>query len=114
MKYKYGEFSEEQMSRYKIKLHNRLFWLLLYKDPETCEDYKDIDFDKYIVFLMKELDGFNHLFEYPTNMVRIVSLIQAAYDESSKEDFNYKVYRKLVLDAQNLVDKIEEVVRDNC
>lgn len=55
---------------------------------------------------MKELDGFNHLFEYPTNMVRIVSLIQAAYDESLKKEFNYKVYRKLVLDAQNLVDKI--------
>lgn len=110
MKYNYGEIPNTQMSRYKDKLHKKIFWLLLYKDPKTKDEFAHVDYDKYVEFLMKELDGFNSLFNYPTAMIEVLSLIQASYNETCKQEFNYKVYRKLVLDAQSLIDKIGEVV----
>lgn len=106
MTYRYGEFPDNQMSRYKDKLHKRIFWLLLYKDPKTKEEFTHVNYEKYVEFLMKELDGFNSLFEYPTEMIQVMSLIQASYKEAEKDCFDFKVYRKLVLDAQNLIDKI--------
>lgn len=106
MKYRYGDIPKQQMSRYKDKLHKRIFWLLLYKDPNTKEKFPNVDYDKYVEFFMKELDGFNSLFKYPASMVQILSLIEASYIEANKEDFDFKTYRKLILDAQSLVDKL--------
>lgn len=108
MKNLYGEFSEEQIKEYKVILHKKLFWLLLYKDPKTKNDYQDIDFEKYFIGLMKMIDGLNELLMYPVEIVSIMSLLEAALIESRKEIFDYKAYRKLVLDAHSLIDKIEE------
>ena len=36
----------------------------------------------------------------------IMSLLQAALNETRSDDFNYRSYRKLILDAHSLVDKI--------
>ena len=112
MKNLYGHFDDEQIERYKVKLHKELFWLLIYKDPKTREEYVNVDFEKYFTGLMRRLDGLNELLFYPTEMVSIMSLLEAALIESRKEDFNYKTYRKLVLDAHGLVDKIGGVNDD--
>ena len=55
---------------------------------------------------MKEIDGLNELLCYPTPIIEICCKLQAAYMESRSEQFDYQVYRKFVLDAHNLVDKI--------
>lgn len=102
----YGNFNDEQMESYKVKLHKELFWLLIYKDPKTKEEYLDVDFNKYFEGLMRKMDGLNSLLSYPVEIVSIMSLLEAAFIESQKENFNYKAYRKLVLDAHSLVDKI--------
>lgn len=106
MKHLYGYFSDGQMENYKIKLHKELFWLLIYQDPETKNNYLDVDFNKYFDGLMRKISGLNKLLSYPTEIVSIMSLLEAALIESQKEEFNYKAYRKLVLDAHSLVDKI--------
>ena len=102
----YGEFTNEQMGNYKVQLHKELFWLLLYKDPKTKDEYLNVDFDKYFDGLMKRLNGLNSLLFYPTEIVSLMSTLEAALLESQKPDFDYQAYRKLVLDAHSLVDKI--------
>lgn len=106
MQHLYGHFNNEQMENYKVKLHKELFWLLIYKDPKTRDEYLNIDFNKYFDGLMRRIDGLNELLFYPTEIVAIMSLLQAALIESKKVDFDYQAYRKLVLDAHSLVDKI--------
>ena len=102
----YGHFDDEQMENYKVKLHKELFWLLIYKDPKTRDEYSNVDFNKYFDGLMRRINGLNELLFYPTEIVAIMSLLEAALIESKKVDFDYKVYRKLVLDAHSLIDKI--------
>ena len=106
MKHLYGYFKDEQMDDYKVKLHKELFWLLIYKDPKTKDEYPNVDFNKYFDGLMKRINGLNKLLFYPTEIVAIMSTLEAAFIESKKENFDYQEYRKLVLDAHSLVDKI--------
>ncbi len=102
----YGHFDDEQMENYKVKLHKELFWLLIYKYPKTRDEYLGVDFNKYFDGLMRRIDGLNELLFYPTEIIAIMSLLEAALIESKKVDFDYQAYRKLVLDAHSLVDKI--------
>lgn len=102
----YGHFDDLQIEEYKEKLHKEMFWLLLYKDPKTKDEFKNVDFEKYFINLMKKIDGLNTLLFYPVEIVAIMSLLQAALNETRNDDFNYRSYRKLILDAHSLVDKI--------
>lgn len=102
----YGHFDDLQIEEYKEKLHKEMFWLLLYKDPKTKDEFKNVDFEKYFINLMKKIDGLNALLFYPVEIVSIMSLLQAAFNESRSDDFDYRSYRKLILDAHSLVDKI--------
>lgn len=106
MKYLYGNFSDAQVAEFKDKLHKKMFWLLLYKDPQTAEQYQNVDFQKYFIKLMKEIDSLNELLCYPKPIIEICCKLQAAYRETCSECFDYQLYRKFVLDAHNLVDKI--------
>lgn len=112
IEHKYGEFTKTQLDEYKEKLHKKMFWLLLYKDPKTKDKFPEMDdtgFKSYFEFLMKEIDGLNELLFYPEQIVEILSLLMAAWLETLKDEFDYQAYRKLVLDAHHLVDKIKEV-----
>lgn len=108
MKTIYGSFDKDQFERFKTKLHKELFWLLLYKDPKTKEQYQNVNFEKYFDGLMRKINGLNELLFYPVEIVSIMSLLQAAFQETREEPFNYPIYRKLILDAHSLVDKIDE------
>jgi hypothetical protein len=108
MRYKYGTFSQSQFEKYKTKLHKNLFWLLLYKDPKTKDKYAGINFEAYIDGLLIKIDSLNELLFYPSEIVEITVLLQAAKQETQKEDFNYAAYRKLVLDAHALIDQIKD------
>ena len=55
---------------------------------------------------MKEMNGCNVLFRYPVAMVQVMSILEAAYLETKSSNFDFSSYRKLVLDAQNLIDEI--------
>lgn len=102
----YGSFSQEQIDKYKKILHKKIHWLLLYKDPNMKNQFPTVDVNKYFEYLLKEINGASVVLNYPVQIIEILSLLQAAYDESHKETYDWEVYRKLVLDAHNLVDKI--------
>ena len=42
----YGHFDDLQIEEYKEKLHKEMFWLLLYKDPKTKDEFKNQFSDK--------------------------------------------------------------------
>ena len=83
-----------------------LFWLLIYKDPKTKGEFENVNFNKYFDGLMRRINGLNELLFNPTEIVTIMSLLEAALIETRKEDFDYLAYRKLVLDAHAQIDKI--------
>jgi len=107
MDMKYGYFDPEQFELFKKRLHSELHWLLIYKDPESADEYSHVDFDKYFEGLMRRINGLSSLLFYPPEIVGIMSNLEAAHLECSKEQFDYHAYRKLVLDAHALVDKIK-------
>lgn len=108
MNHKYGNFSDEQVQYFREQLHKKIHWLILYKDPNVCDKYKYVEYDKYFITLMKEIDALNQLLCYPVPIIELTCLLQAAFMETRNKEFDYPTYRKLILDAHNLVDKICE------
>lgn len=104
IKYLYGEFPVHQLEEHKKRIHSSIHWLLVYKDPETAYQWKEVDVDKYLNVLLLRLGGLNELFGCPEAMVTLISVLEAVRIENAKENFDWRVYRKLVLDAQNLVE----------
>lgn len=102
----YGTFNDAQMDDLIKRLHSKVHRLLIYKDPKITDDYSDVDYDKYYQFLMKEMDACNIIFRYPLAIVEVITLLQMAYNETKKEDFDFKAYRKFILNAQNYLDEI--------
>ena len=109
MDYKYGEFTQNQISETKERLRRKIFFLLLYVDPEKAEEYKNVDVDGAIESVLHLIGGLNDLLGCPQEIVTIQSLLDAALIEHRKADFNWKRYRKLILDAGNKVQMIKEV-----
>ena len=108
MQHKYGSFSEEQIRNTKIRMQKQIFFLLLCVDENTKKDYANVDVDKAFTNLLTQFSGLNELLLCPTELVRVISLLEEARIELSKEDFNFNVYRKLILDAGSEVMKIKE------
>ena len=110
MEHKYGwSFSQQQMVNAKNDLRGKIFFLLLCVDPKTKSEYQNIDVEKAFDSLLRNLDGYNVLFNCPVEIVRIMCLLEAALDEYKKPNFQFGVYRKLVLDAGSEVLQIKEV-----
>ena len=107
MIHRYGYFDENQFEAFKTKLHKELFWALLYKDPKTCDQYSYVNFPKFFKGLMRRINGLNSLLFYPSEIVGIMSNLEAAFLETEKDEFDFQIYRKLILDAHALVDKIQ-------
>lgn len=107
MQTKYGSFTQAEANSYKEKLHNKIFWLLLYKDPKTSQQYQYVDFDKYFDSLMRQVCGLNSMLVHESaGIIELMSILQAAYNETLSDNFNYHQYRKFVLDAHSMLDKI--------
>ena len=107
MQSKYGDLTAAQLDEYREKLHKKLFWLLLYKDPNTKCEYQQTDFDRYFQALMMELKGLDEVLVHPAGLVEMLCILEAAFDETKKEPFEYPIYRKFVLDAHTLLDRMD-------
>ncbi len=106
MKHKYGEFSDEQFAAAMEKLRKQIFFLLLLVDPETNNEYVDINVESTFRNILFYIDGMNSLLGNPVEFVRIESFLERALLEYQSDVFDFAVYRKLVLDAGNEVLKI--------
>lgn len=109
MKHLYGEFTQNQIAKTKKSLRGSIFFLLLCVDNNTAHEYEEIDINECFNGLLLKLGGMNELLMNPPELVTVMSLLQAALIEYNSPEFNFKTYRKLILDAGAEVDKLKEV-----
>ena len=102
MKTMYGDIPSKQISNYKKILHNKIHWLLIYKE----RDYAELD--KYFYYLLKKISSLNKIFNYQPEIIDLLCILQTARDLSINSDFDFKEYRKLIFDAHSAVDRIKE------
>lgn len=107
-KHLYGEFSENQIAQTKKSLRGSIFFLLLCVDPKTSWEYEDVDVNKCFNGLLLKIGGLNELLLKQPEVVTTMSLLQAALIEYNSLDFNFTIYRKLILDAGAEIDKLRE------
>ena len=108
VKHLYGEFTQSQIAQIKKSLRGSIFFLLLCVDPQTSWEYENIDVNKCFEGLLLKLGGMNDLLMNQPEIVTTMSLLQAAMNEFNKIDFDFKVYRKLILDAGAEIKKLKE------
>ena len=109
MKHLYGEFTKNQIKQAKKSLRGSIFFLLLCVDPETATEYEDVDVNKCFNGLLFKIGGMNQLLMNQPELVTVLSLLQAAMNEYNNSNFDYSVYRKLILDAGAEVMRLKEV-----
>lgn len=105
--HKYGSFEGSQIHSTKEKLRKQIYFLLLIADPNTADNY-DVDVIQAFKNVQYILDGYNSLVGYPREVVTVASLLEEAL-LNYQNDFNFQVYRKLILDAGREVLNIKEV-----
>lgn len=99
-------FTCEQIKTEKRLLQKKVFYLLLIVDPATTEQYPDVDVEAAFEDIFSDLDGLNEIFGYPIEMVNIAKKLAKALKEFRSPDFEYRRYRKFILDAGSEVLKI--------
>lgn len=109
MNHLYGEFTQNQISQIKKSLRGSIFFLLLCVDDKTSHEYKEVDVNKCFKGLLLKLGGLNELLMNQPELVMVMSLLQAAMNEYNNPEFEFKTYRKLILDAGAEVKKLKEV-----
>jgi len=102
-------FSDNQINESIDLLRKKIFFLLVIGDPKTKEEYKDIDVVSAFENVLNLIDGYNELLNYPRELVDVASYLTDAKNEYLNNSFNFKRYRKLILDSGNLILKIKEV-----
>lgn len=106
---KYGSYSSTQISTVKKSLQKSIFYLLLYVDPQTRDQYPGINVNEAFQSLQYRLNGLNSILLEPPELVETMSYLEAAQQVFGDEPFDFKVYRKLVLDAGATIMKVKEV-----
>ena len=81
--HKYGEFKQEQTDYYQNKLRKKIFWLVLYTDKNTKDDFENIDVVKYHENLLFEISNYNALLFYPNDFVEIINTLSERMQETS-------------------------------
>lgn len=109
MEFRYGDFTPNQIAETKEKMRKQIFFLLLIADPVNAEEYDNVDVNEAIENFLVEFGGLNDLLNYPLELVEVMSLVNSAKIEYNSRNYNWRKYRKLILDAGNKVLKIKEV-----
>ena len=115
MHYLYGEFTDEQINKTVISMHSDIHKLLLYKDRNITEQIfnSEEDFVNYFTNLLFRFGGLNELLGEPKEMVDFMSTLQSAFDEATNDNFQYKVFRRAILDSHGYIKAMFEEVDDN-
>ena len=97
---KYGEFSELQFEQFKERLHSMCHLLLIHaeKQPELLPNY--------IEKLQAKLNGLNSLLNYNKEIVNMMMHVEAAGLEFERSQAKTDLYRKLVLEIHEIIDKL--------
>lgn len=107
MKHKYGEYEIAQFESCKNRIHSLVHWLLIYAEETTkTKSDKDDNLMNYFEKVQYKISGYNELLLYPSQLVEIQALIESARLEYLKDNYSHERYRKMILDAHDLIDKI--------
>lgn len=106
----YGGLSDEQFIKWIDQLHRKIFWLLIYKDPCNGDKYIHVDYEKYFESVMDNLAGMNKLISGSEVMLELMTMLEASHIETQKTDYDFRRFRKYILDSEALVDKLKEEV----
>ena len=108
MKHLYGDFSVKQIAKLRKSIRGSIFFLLVCVDPETKDEYLDVDVEKNFDYIIARLNGLNKLLIDRVEIVDIMSMLHSARLEYRNPNFDFKVYRKLILDAGAEVERLKE------
>ena len=108
MKHLYGEFSKEQIIETKKNLRGSIFFCLVCVDEDTSKDLSHINVNQHFESLLLKISGLNKLLMEQPELVHVMSLLKAAQDLYNNENFEYRLYRKLILDAGSEILKLKE------
>lgn len=97
------KLNKEQIKYAITKLRKQIFFLLLIVDEKTKKEYENINVEEAFDNVLTNINGLNEILSYPNSLVSVILLLQSALNEYKKEDFSFKKYRKLILDAGNEV-----------
>lgn len=97
MHYKYGEVPSSQIAAEKAYFLSAIFKLLPYRE----EQYEFLD--NYFESILQRLVGFNAVTGFQPEMLTIISLLECARKEEELSK-----YRKAILDACGLIERIKE------
>lgn len=101
MKTIYGEYSNGQFTEYLKKLHSMVHWLLIYKENESSV------LPDYFTLLQNRVNGLSSLLNNPPEIIELSVLIECAKNENNKGTMcNDQTYRRFVLDAHSVIDRI--------
>ena len=109
MEHKYGTFSNKQIALTKNEIRKQIFFLLLCADPKTKGEYRYVNLNDAFNGLFYKLDGLNSILGEPQELVDVISLLEEALIKYNEPKFNFKIYRKLILNAGALINNIKEV-----
>lgn len=110
MKYIYGKFTNKQIKEAALAMHTDIHRLLLHKDNHVDQKIFEND-DDFLTFFQKVLykfGGTKTLFNNNGIMVALMSTLQAAYDESVSDHFDYTTFRKAILDSHGCIKQMFE------
>ena len=102
--HKYGKFADMQISETVEILRKRIFFLLVVAEDNT--KFPDVNLPTAHSSLMWKISGLNSLLGEPQELVTVLSLLEEAL-KILKTDFDFQVYRKLILDAGAEVLKLD-------
>lgn len=110
MDYLYGNFTDKQIYESAQLMHNDIHKLLLFKDKNVKDAIFNSEQDFLIYFenLLYRFGGLNDLLGQPVLMVNLMSTLQAAYSCVQRDDYSYKLFRKLILDSHSYIKEIFE------
>jgi hypothetical protein len=94
----YNEITPSQIAAEKVYIRSAIFKLLPYKE----ENYEYLN--QYFGSVLQLLKGFNKISGNQPEMVSIISKVAYARDEAK----NFDEYRKAILDACGMVERIKE------
>lgn len=111
VQHKYGEFADMQVTDAIEYIRKRIFFLLLVaEDLETRVKFPDVDLQKAHDSVMWVVSGLNDLLNKPSALVTALSRLEEAKNNLIKDEFDFKKYRKLILDAGAEISNIVKEV----
>lgn len=108
MRTKYGNIPNHQISSTKSYLQKSIFYLLLYVDPNESFKYPEVNVNDAFVNVFHQLLGFNNILLEPPEVPIVMNSLESARILYNSDNFDYSIYRKLILDAGAKIMEVKE------